>query len=171
MAVFNNTAPAPVSNTNEVWANFWQNIFEKKPELLKKFRSKKIGYFLDILYNKNLSEVQKFEKIFDVKAVDLKQFGLNGLGDIFSDISNFFSNENLRKIENGIRQGQSISNSIANGLNALRNQGGQQTAEDLTTIRDQQTKLYYGADSYLQKYGTPMLIGAGAIILILLFKK
>lgn len=158
-------------NTAAEWNKFYENLFAKRPDLLKKFRSKKLGFFLDIIYNKNLSPVQKFEKLFDVKAIDINQIALSGLGDIFEEISNFFSNENLRKIENGIRQGQQISNSIANGLNALRNQGNQNTANDITEIRDQQSKLYFSANSYLEKYGTPMLIGAGALILILLFKK
>ena len=162
--------PAPV-NTNAVWAAFWEKLFAKRPDLMRKFQRTKIGDFMKILYDKNLSEVQKFEKIFGVKAIDIKQIALSGLGDIFEDISNFFSQENLRKIENGIRQGQSISNSIANGINALRNQGNMQNANDLTTIRDQQSQLYFGAQSIYEKYGPAMLIGGGALLLILLLKK
>lgn len=159
--------------SNTTWRNFFMQIFEKRPDLLKKFREKKIGFFLDIIYDKNLSEIQKFEKIFDVKAVDLSRLTLsgNGLGDIFEEISNFFSTENLRKIENGIRQGQSVSNSIANAINALRNQGNFKTADELTTIRDQQSNLYFGAQSLYEKYGPAMLLGGGALLLILLLKK
>lgn len=168
----NNTAPPPAtSGTNTAWAEFWEKLFAKRPDLMKKFQKLKIGDFLKILYDKNLSEVQKFEKIFDVKAVDVRSIALNGLGDIFEDISNFFSNENLRKIENGIRQGQSISNSIANGINALRNQGNMQNANDITSIRDQQSQLYFGAQSFYEKHGQALLLGGGALILILLLKK
>jgi hemoglobin-like flavoprotein len=173
-AVYNTqTEPAPVvqKNDNQIWADFWQKIFSKRPDLMRKFRQRNIGYFLDILYNKNLSEVQKFEKIFGVQAVDLKQFALNGLGDIFTEISNFFSQENLKKIENGIRQGQSVSNSIANAINALRNQGNFQNANELTEIRDQQSKLYFGAQSFYEKYGPAMLLIGGGLLFITLLKK
>lgn len=174
-AVFLPETPQPVQvkkkQSADIWAAFWEKVFSKRPDIQKRLLSKPLKFFIDILYNPNYSEVQKLEKIFGISAAELKQAGLSGLGDIWSDISNFFREGNLRNIEIGIRQGQQISSNIANAINALRNQGSQQNAEELTTSKDIQSQFYFGADSFYQKYGPLLVVAGGALLLILILKK
>lgn len=171
---FTQQAPAQPTASQLFWQQFWNAVFKSNPNIAAHLRSKPFNYFVSILYDPRYSEVQKFEKIFGVKVSDIKKnLKQELLGDnVFDWISNLFSEKNLKKIEQGLRQGNQISNSIANALNVLRNSPStQQSAQDLTTIRDTQSQLYFGAENFYQKYGPLMIIALVGVAGYALLKK
>jgi hypothetical protein len=171
------TQPAPVKKVDPV-SQWWYELISANPAHFKKqFASKKDDWFMPILYNTKLSPQQKFEKIFGIKISDIAKAATKSstqlLGNIFDDISGWvsktFSNENLKKLELSLRQGQNISKQISDALNMLRNK------TDLTqqqmNLQDVQSKVVTSGTEFWNTYGLPIGIGGAFIVLLLLMKK
>lgn len=172
-AVFTNpqaTTTAKPMTTAQILQTWWLNTIAENPkEWQKRFKRLKTFNWVKVLQDKNLTSVQKFEKIF---AVSLKDVAVSGLGDIFSDIGNFFSQSNLNKLEEWIRQGQITFSNIGNAINVIKNQPSVQSqVQQQIAYQDLQTKFLTQGSAIWQTYSMPIAIAGGLLIVYLLAKK
>jgi hypothetical protein len=159
---------AEIKNVDPV-ETFWLNLIEKDPDKWKNtFKRLAKTNWKRILYSKNLSPLQKFEKIFDVKASEIQS---NLLG-AWEWLENLFSEKNLNNVEKWVRTGEKVSQSLANAVNLLKNQPNisNQVQREIE-LKNLESQAFLQSQSFLDTYSTPIIFGAAALVLFLIMKK
>lgn len=179
------TMPAPKATTQTVWYNIIMTDIPYWTKQFDKIRAMSKSKLENIIFNPRLTQKDKFKKIFGrkfVQAAKVYNVTLSGeqfselLGDVFSDIGNWFSStfssNNLSQWEQQLRQGANISNQIANGLNYLTNMPNiQQQSQQQQQIQTVQSKVLTSGQSLLETYKLPIIGGGALLVLALLLKK
>ncbi len=119
-------------------------------KIAERIAAKPFIFWRQIIYDTRLSPIQKFEKIFGVKA---GSYLTPTLGDIFSDINDWFKKTfsiDFGQTENFMRRVSQQSQNIANAMNVFRNSPNYDPSKE-TELYNKLTQTSFQAQDFISK--------------------